>query len=254
MSAPKTKPVKRIWQRVRKGLVRSPVFSSTIASVLITYLRLVKATNPLVLENRDSVVQRLAAGEGPFIFTCWHGQHFLAPLMTVNGHPSAMLVSKSADAELNAQLVRKAGIEVLRGSGGRSREQTLQKGGIRALMTLRNKLRDGNSVAFIADVPKGTPRQAGMGIITLAKLSGCPIIPTAYATSRRKVFHRAWDKAALNLPFGRAAVLAADPVHVSSDATDEEMQAAQALLTERLNAITQRAYDAVDHHKRATGE
>lgn len=244
------KPLKRFWRRFRKALTSSPVFASGVASGLVGYLRLVKATNPLVLDSRADISARLAQGEGPFIFTCWHGQHFMVPFMTVEGHPSAMLVSKSADAELNAQIVRKAGIEVLRGSGGRSREQTLEKGGIRALMILRNKLRDGASVAFIADVPKGTARQAGMGVITLAKLSGRPIIPTAYASSRRKIFAKAWDKAALNLPFGRAAIVTGEPVFVARDATNDDMEAARTLLTERLNAITHRAYEAVDQDMR----
>lgn len=246
----RVKPLKRFWRRLRKALAGSPVFASSVATVLVAYLRLVKATNPLVLDNRDELRARLKAGEAPFIFTCWHGQHFLVPFLTVDGHPSAMLVSKSADAELNAEIVRKAGIEVLRGSGGRSQQQTLEKGGIRALMTLRNKLRDGSSVAFIADVPKGVARQAGMGVITLAKLSGRPIMPTAYASSRRKVFDNAWDKAALNLPFGRGAVLTGEPVSVARDATAADMLAACTLLTDRLNEITQRAYDAVDHDKR----
>lgn len=240
------KPLKRFWRSFRKALVRSPLFASSVATVLVAYLRLVKATNKVVLDNRDQLRARLKADEAPFIFTCWHGQHFMVPFMTVDGHPSAMLVSKSADAELNAQIVRKAGIEVLRGSGGRSREQTLEKGGIRALMTLRNKLREGASVAFIADVPKGTARQAGMGVITLAKLSGRPIIPAAYASSRRKVFPKAWDKAALNLPFGRAAILTGEPLFVDGEATTEDMEVARTVLTERLNEITQRAYEAVD--------
>ena len=44
-----------------------------------------------------------------------------------------------------------------------------------------------------------------MGIVTLARLSGRPIVPVALATSRRKVLEKTWDKTTINLPFGRGA-------------------------------------------------
>jgi hypothetical protein len=42
-------------------------------------------------------------------------------------------------------------------------------------------------------------------------MSGATIVPVAYASSRRRIFEKAWDKAALNLPFGRAAFCIGEP-------------------------------------------
>jgi hypothetical protein len=55
---------------------------------------------------------------------------------------------------------------------------------------------------MIADISKGESRQAGEGIVRLAKISGRPIVPVALATSRRNVLERTWDKTTINLPFG----------------------------------------------------
>ena len=83
-----------------------------------------------------------------------------------------MMVSRSADAEMNALVIEKIGIEAVRGSGGRDSSQQVEKGGARALIALKKALDAGNNVAMIADIPHGTPREAGLGIVTLARLSG----------------------------------------------------------------------------------
>ena len=113
------------------------------------------------------------------------------------------MVSRSADAEMNALVIEKIGFEAVRGSGGRDSTKHLEKGGARALIALKKALDGGKNVAMIADIPHGTPREAGLGIVTLARLSGRPILPIALATSRRKVIEKSWDKTTINLPFGR---------------------------------------------------
>jgi hypothetical protein len=99
-----------------------------------------------------------------------------------------------------------------------------------------------------ADVPK-VARVAGLGIIKLAQASGRPIYPSAIATSRRYVFNN-WDRSTLNLPFGRGAGVAAEPLSVPKDADDATLEQARQLLEERLNAATRRAYELVDQPRR----
>ncbi len=84
-----------------------------------------------------------------------------------------------------------------------------------------------------------------MGIIKLAQASGRPIYPSAIATSRRIVLNN-WDRTTINLPFGRGAGVAAEPITVPRDADDTALEAARLLLEERLNAATHRAYEIVD--------
>ena len=99
---------------------------------------------------------------------------------------------------------------------------------------------------MIADIPNGKPREAGMGVILLARLSGRPIVGAAIATSRRKVLERTWDKTTISLPFGRRAVVVSPLIYVARDADDAEMERKRQELTQALNAATEKAYGLVD--------
>ena len=137
-------------------------------------------------------------------------------------------------------------MEPVRGSGGRENARHLEKVGARALIALKKALDAGKNVAMIADIPHGTPREAGLGIITLARLSGRPILPLALATSRRKVIEKSWDKTTISLPFGRAGLVIGEPVTVSANADDALMEEKRRELTASLNAATERAYSMAD--------
>ncbi|TIR67965.1 MAG: hypothetical protein E5X18_25440, partial [Mesorhizobium sp.] len=90
---------------------------------------------------------------------------------------------------------------------------------------------------------------AGLGIVLLARLSGRPILPSAIATSRRKVLEKSWDKTTINLPFGRSAVIVGQPVFVPANADDAEMERKRQEVTASLNAATAEAYRLVDGDK-----
>jgi lysophospholipid acyltransferase (LPLAT)-like uncharacterized protein len=55
-----------------------------------------------------------------------------------------------------------------------------------------------------------------------------------------------WDRTTVNLPFGRGAGVAAEPLIVPREADDAALEEARQLLEARLNAATQRAYAMVD--------
>jgi hypothetical protein len=134
----------------------------------------------------------------------------------------------------------------VRGSGGREGEHKSDKGGAKALIALKKTLRAGTNVCMIADIPHGTPRDSGLGIVLLARLSGRPILPVAFTTSRRKTLEKSWDKTTINLPFGRSSTVVGQPIYVSADADDAEMERKRQEVTEALNAATAQAYRMVD--------
>ena len=134
----------------------------------------------------------------------------------------------------------------MRGSGGRVGRRRADKGGARALIALKRALQAGKNVCMIADIPHGKPRDAGMGVILLGRVSGRPIFGVAVATSRRKVLERTWDRTTINLPFGRAAVIVSEPVHVPADADDAEMERKRQELTAAIDGATARAYALLD--------
>ena len=140
---------------------------SVLAGLVVAYIRLVYKSNRLV-EFDEQRADRLLAEHAPVIVTCWHGQHFIAPMFTRGGEPSVAMVSRSKDAELNARVVEKLGFETVRASGGRASARMANKGAVRGILALREKLRAGHSVFMMADIPHGTPREAGLGIVSLA--------------------------------------------------------------------------------------
>jgi lysophospholipid acyltransferase (LPLAT)-like uncharacterized protein len=235
---------KRLWRRIRKPLAQSRLIKGLLATLLAQALRFIRLTNPLVRGSSD--LDRVHATLTPAIIALWHGQHLLAPCVYPKARGLVAMVSRSADAELNALVVEKLGYQAVRGSGGREGAQNAEKGGARALIALKRALDAGKNVAMIADIPHGTPRQAGLGVVTLARLSGRPIIPLSIATSRRKVLEKSWDKTTINLPFGRCGLIVGDPIHVAADADEAEMERKRQELTSALNMATETAYRLAD--------
>ncbi|WP_274629976.1 lysophospholipid acyltransferase family protein [Arvimicrobium flavum] len=233
-----------LWRSIRKPIQDSKFFKNFVASLAANYIRLVRLTNPMA-KGSDDPTQGFMRHRNA-IFGLWHGQHIFIPVYHPRGNPMATMISRSADAEINALCTEKLGLKVFRGSGGREREKAVEKGGIRGLIALKKALDAGMSVGTVADIPSGTPRDAGMGIITLAKLSGRPIVPVAFNTSRRKVLEKTWDKTTVNLPFGRSAICFGEPIQVPRDADDAAMEASRLALTDAMNVVTDRARKIVD--------
>lgn len=239
---------KALWKKVRQPLAKSRFVKGAISNLIAYALKFIHLTNPLVRESTQ-ILGGIYADKEPVIVALWHGQHLMAPVFKPKASKLAAMVSRSADAELNAAVVAKFGVEVVRGSGGREGEHNSEKGGARALIVLKKALEGGSNVCMIADVPHGTPRESGMGIVLLAKLSGRPVLPVAFTTSRRKVLERSWDKTTINLPFGRGSTVVGEPIFVSRDADDAEMERKRQELTKALNTATNQAYLLVDNSR-----
>ena len=208
---------------------------------LAQYLKLVKRLNRFVVEPSD--LDSSLGAHHPVIAAMWHGQHLMIPFARATQMTKACaMVSRHRDAGLQAAALRRLNVEPVRGSGARG-DKVREKGGAKALITLRKKLEGGATIAMTADVPK-IARVCGMGIVTLARISGRPIVPVAVVTSRRLDF-KSWDRASIGLPFGRGAIVAGEPVRVAADASEAEMEAARLAVQEGLDAAHARAYALV---------
>lgn len=239
---------KTFWRKIREPLAQSRFVKNAIASLFAQFVRLIRLTNRVV-DGSAQISGGAYAQFEPGIIALWHGQHLLTPAYYPKGRPLVAMVSRSADAELNALMLERFGIEAVRGSGGRENARHLDKGGAKALIALKKSLATGKNVAMIADIPHGTPRDAGLGIVLLARLSGRPILPAAITTSRRKVLEKSWDKTTINLPFGRSSIVVGTPVFVPANADEAEMERKRQEVTAALNAATAEAYRLVDGPK-----
>jgi hypothetical protein len=224
-----------------KRLVASSAFQDAAGAVAASYLRFVwKTTRPVV--EPEAVYDTV---EMPAIIALWHGQHFMAPFIKreERGHRVKVLISRHRDGELNARAAERLGIGTIRGSGAHNGEFH-RKGGAAAFGEMLEALEQGYNVALTADVPK-IARVAGLGVVKLAQHSGRPIYVAALATQHR-IELKNWDRTAINLPFGRIAMVAGDPITVARDVDAAMLEKARLKVESELNRVTARAYALAD--------
>ena len=107
-------------------------------------------------------------------------------------------------------------------------------------------VKSGHSVCLTADQPPGPGKISGFGVITLARISGVPIIPVAASTSRRYELSN-WDKFSINLPFGRGSVVWGEPIFIDSRASKREIEEKRQLLEKKLLETFEDSKDKVDN-------
>jgi lysophospholipid acyltransferase (LPLAT)-like uncharacterized protein len=223
-----------------KRVARSRVVQETLGFLVAAYLKLVQRTSRFVMEPANAY-DRIGP-HMPVIAAMWHGQHFMIHFAKRAEDRAASLVSRSGDGEFNAIALRHLGIRAIRGSGARGRD-IRKKGGAAAMRGMLRALANGEMVVMTADIPK-ISRVCGIGIVTLAQISGRPIVPVAVATSRRIDF-KSWDRASIGLPFGRGAIVLGDPIEIDRDSGPAALEAARAHVERALDDVHARAYALV---------
>lgn len=237
--------------RRRKGrgslsarLLRSPAATGATAALVATGLKLVAATTRIEFRPRPS--EAIFADLAPAIVTAWHGQAFMLPFVKPGGYAVDVLASRHADGELIARTLTRLGCGVIRGSGAPNAAQMHQKGAVAGFRGMLSALEAGRSVALTADFLKNARRKVGPGVVTLAKLSGRPIVPVAFVSSRRREIGSSWDRTTISLPFGRAVCVIGEPVWVSAAADEAVLAESQRTVEARLNVATDEATAIAD--------
>ncbi len=113
------------------------------------------------------------------VLAFWHAQQLMIPI-GYRGTGSHVLISRHGDGEIIARIIARFGHEAVRGSSTR--------GGAGALRALIKLGRSGRDVVVTPDGPKGPRHVAKLGVIQLAKATGLPIVPLAFACSKKNSF------------------------------------------------------------------
>lgn len=151
----------------------------------------------------------------------------------------SVAVSRSRDGDLIEATLRRLGYaDPARGSSSR--------GGSAALLALVRKIEAGTTVAVLVDGPRGPACASKPGIVTLARLTGQPIQPVAFA-ARPALRLGSWDRSLIPLPFARVVCAFGEPLDVDpEDASEEAAEAATAGLDEALGDLYARAEAALE--------
>ena len=209
--------------------------------LLASYGRLIGRTNRILRIPNATFFEPL--DREPVIVALWHGEHFLMPFFGWQKGKLNVLVTLHRDGEIVARAGKRFGLKFIRGSGDHGPE-FMRKRPVQAFMSMLRLLKRGESVAMTADVPK-ISRVAGLGIVTLSRHSGCPIVPVAIATSRRFRLGN-WDRTSVSLPFGCMVMVRGEPICVARDADEAAMEAARRSVEQGLNEVTTHAYALAD--------
>lgn len=110
------------------------------------------------------------------VLAFWHAQQLMIPI-GYRGTGSHVLISRHGDGEIIARIIARFGHEAVRGSSTR--------GGAEALRALIKLGRSGRDVVVTPDGPKGPRHVAKLGVVQLAKVTGLPIVPLAFACSKK---------------------------------------------------------------------
>ncbi|XBQ16393.1 MAG: lysophospholipid acyltransferase family protein [Oceanicaulis sp.] len=222
-----------------KALLNSAPVQTVIAALVAAHMSLCKATTRWTREGLEHAEPVWRSGRG-VVGCVWHGRI----LMTIavwpeHAQPASILISRSREGDIVSRVAQFQKVGVVRGSS-RNAKKAKEKGGLSAFREMARRLEAGGCMAMTPDGPRGPRMRAGAGSVRLARAAGVPILPVGWSMSRAKVFG-SWDRFMLPLPFGKGAIVYGAPIEIAADAGPEAVEAARALLEERLNDATSRA-------------
>ena len=158
-------------------------------------------------------LKRLKENGTPVIFVFWHGR--LLPLIHAHRHDGiVVLVSEHRDGDYLAGVLHHFGFGTVRGSSTR--------GGVRGLKGLIRAARRGLDLAITPDGPRGPNRELKLGALTVARMTGLPLVPVGVGVSSAWRV-RSWDQLLVPKPFSTVRVAYGRPSSVPRHAGQAEI-------------------------------
>ena len=150
------------------------------------------------------------------IWMFWHNRMLIVPGLysryTRKFRQAAVLTSASRDGAMLASVMRRFGLEAVRGSSSRR--------GAQAMIECRRLLKKNYYIGITPDGPRGPVYEMQPGVVQLARLCAVPIVPITveYEKSWRL---KSWDHFFIPKPFSVVRVRFLPFVHVPDDEAPE---------------------------------
>lgn len=206
-----------------------PFHKRCAVELLCVCSRVIIATWGMKWRPTNAAAQKASESMAPVILCVWHNRLAMA-VPSYNayarklfaGEGMAALVSASRDGAFLASILEHFGIQPIRGSSSRRGPQAL----LEATTWIADK---GYNVVITPDGPRGPCYKIREGIISLAQLTGRPIVPLGFE-ARSKIRARSWDKFQIPLPFTKCVFSFGEPIFVPREADDAERERIRAKL------------------------
>ncbi len=167
----------------------------------------------------------------PVIWAIWHNRLFPLPVVYLRIARDRLLsglTSPSTDGAILSAVIRRFGIQSVRGSSNKRAAQ--------ALVECRRRLMSGSDLAITPDGPRGPRYVAAPGVVQLARLTNCPLMPVKIDYSRKWQL-KSWDRFQIPKPFARVTITVLPPVTIGDGSIEDECRRIEGLLgTETENA------------------
>ncbi len=183
------------------------------------------------IDDRAGIVGRPVSEN--YIGALWHNRLLVFPFVLRRFLPQrhgAALISASRDGDLIADVVKRFGYDVIRGSSSRM--------GASAILQLAEVLASGRDVVITPDGPRGPAYELGPGIIFLAQKSGAAVVPMNLEYSHCWRLG-SWDRFIVPRPFAKVRVLINRPYRVTATTTPEEFESERVSLQNAMMALVE---------------
>ena len=195
-------------------------------------IKLIGATVRFETQGKEHLDAIENAGNVP-IYAVWHDRIFLGTYYLRRSR-IVFLTSQSFDGEYIARFLQRFGYGAIRGSSTR--------GGARGLVEMIRGMRQGLSMGFTVDGPKGPRHEAKPGALLLAKKTGNPVLPFILQPRRFWTLN-SWDKLQIPRPFTRAVFIYGNPIAVESSASEDDIKLKNDELQGELDRLVNRSND-----------
>ena len=220
--------LKNRLERLAKFSLLPPVGAALVWGIAATMRRQTRG---------HETIDALYRSGGHIILVFWHAQQLMIPV-GYRGTGAHVLISQHGDGEIIARIIARFGHQAVRGSSTR--------GGAGALRTLIKLGLAGKDLVVTPDGPKGPRQVAKLGVVQLAKATGLPIVPLAFACSTKQLFS-SWDQFMVPYPFSHGLFLYGKPMFVSRDSDNLALEVHRLGLETELNRLTHEAQREVAH-------
>lgn len=175
----------------------------------------------------------------PCIYAMWHAHQFCVHGIRHRANLN-VLISRSRDGEIIANVVERWGFKTIRGSKGK-------KGAVEASMQMISALKAGDNCAMMVDGPKGPAKVVKDGVVKIAKMAGVPIVPV-YWYSKNFSFAKfpSWDEMRCPILATNLINLYGEPIYVPMDGDENIEEEARLKVQHSLENLERKAPEAFD--------